>query len=99
MTFKEGKGDSVASVAVVREEQAAAAMVRGKGQELDSLRLPIDSKGKVLTDTNGNGHATSDGLNPLESAEFVDLIEDDPSNNPELDGNGNGNGNGHKPLL
>jgi DNA gyrase subunit A len=98
MTFKEGKGDCVASVAVVREEQAAAAMVRGKGKELDSLRLPVDSKGKVLTDTNGNGHPTVDGLNPLESAEFVDLVEDDPINNPESGKNGNGNGNGHKPL-
>lgn len=101
MTFKEGKGDAVASVAVVREEQAAAAMVRGKGTELDSLRLPIDGKGKVLTDTNGNGHATTDGLSPVESADFVDVIEDDPTNNLEIDEDGysNGNGNGHKPLA
>jgi len=98
MTFKEGKADAVASVAVVREEQAAAAMVRGKGTELDSLRLPVDDKGKVLTDTNGNGHDTMDGLNPLESSEFVDLIEEDPINNPELDEGGHNNGNGHKPL-
>jgi DNA gyrase subunit A len=99
MTFKEGKADAVASVAVVREEQAAAAMVRGKGTELDSLRLPVDEKGKVLTDTNGNGHSTTDGLNPLESSEFVDLIEEDPINNPELDEDGHTNGNGHKPLA
>jgi DNA gyrase subunit A len=99
MTFKEGKADAVASVAVVREEQAAAAMVRGKGTELDSLRLPIDDKGKVLTDTNGNGHSTTDGLNPLESSEFVDLIEEDPINNPELGEDGHKNGNGHKPLA
>ncbi|MDB5081186.1 MAG: gyrase, subunit [Chloroflexi bacterium] len=103
MTFKEGKGDSVASVAVVREEQAAAAMVRGKGTELDSLRLPIDSKGHVLTAPNGNGHTSADELNPVESSDFVDLIEGDPSNNPDLEDdendNVNGNGNGHKPLA
>ncbi len=101
MTFKEGKnkGDAVASVAVVREEQAAAAMVRGKGTELDSLRLPVDDSGKVLTDTNGhngNGHSTSDGLNPVESADFIDLIEDDPMNNPNIDEEDNENG--FKPL-
>lgn len=99
MTFKEGKADTVASVAVVREEQAAAAMVRGKGTELDSLRLPVDDKGKVLPEANGNGHSTPDEQNPIQSPEFVDVIEEDPINNPEIEGDDHKNGNGHKPLA
>ncbi len=86
MTFKEGKGDSVASVAIVREEQAAAAKDRGRGSELDELRLNGNG--------NGNGHLHT---NPVESDEFIELtdnpIEDDD------DTASNGNGNGHKPLV
>ena len=76
MTFKEGKGDSVASVAIVREEQAAAAVKRGKGAELDGLRL----------DNNLNGnHAVVAG----ESPEFVEIDEVSPEENGH---NSNGNG-------
>jgi DNA gyrase subunit A len=84
MTFKEGKGDSVASVAIVREEQAAAAVKRGKGAELDGLRL----------DSNGiSNHAVVAG----EAAEFVEIDEVSPEENGH-NGNGHSNGNGHKPL-
>ncbi len=98
MTFRDGRGDSVASVAVVREEQAAAAKVRGIGAELDSLRLPTTANGNVITNGNGNGHH-ADAVNPLEGADFIDLtdpIEDDPSNNSD-DPDGPSS-NGHTPL-
>lgn len=89
MTFKEGKGDSVASVAVIREEQAAAAKVRGKGEELDSLRLPVNEAGSVITNGNGNGsHKDEDPLEGTDFVDLTDLIEDDPANN---------GGNGHDP--
>ena len=88
MSLREGRSDSVASVAVIREEQAAAAKVRGKGEELDSLRLPLNENGTVVTNGNGsngngNGHHAE---NPLDQADFIDLtdpIEDDPSNDTE----------------
>ncbi len=84
MTMRNGRSDSVASVAVIREEQAAAAMVRGKGSELDSLRLPVSSNGHIVT--NGNGHDHEEDTSLLGSVDFVDLtdpIEDDPSNDFE----------------
>ncbi len=88
MTFKEGKGDSVASVAVVREEQAAAAKTRGQGAELDGL----------MVNGNGNGHSHLD-LDPVSSADFVEL--DDAALNSDEDDNSSSNGhngNGHKSL-
>ncbi|HEX2912613.1 MAG TPA: DNA gyrase subunit A [Chloroflexia bacterium] len=82
MSLREGRDDKVASVAIVREEQAAAAKVRGKGAELDGLRLSANGNG------NGNGHHAGEDGNVLESTDFVDMtdpIEDDPSN--EVDDN------------
>lgn len=73
MTFKEkeGKTDAVASIAILREEQMEQAKTRGKGAELDGLRLD--------TETNGNGHKNGNGHQnghaALKSDEFVEIAE------------------------
>ena len=87
MTMREGRSDAIASVAVIREEQAAAARVTGKGAELDSLRLPVSENGIALSNGNGNGNGHHhEDENPLGDTDFIELtdpIDDDPSNDVE----------------
>lgn len=68
MTFREGKTAQIASIAVLSEEKQTEAQQRGKGAELDDMRLPAAS-------SNGNGNGHKNGHSALDADEFVELVE------------------------